>query len=75
MEIEYDSYMEANRTKFKRLRLSLNLERLPRRRPRDPEEDLVLMILAYRRWNKELQEGKIIEVSPNHYLIVQYLVR
>ena len=69
LEINYDSYMETNRNKFRQLCLALNSQRLPRRRPRDPEEELVLLIMAYRRWNRELREGKIIEISPNYYLI------
>lgn len=69
MEINYDVYMETNRKKFRQLCLALNSKRLPRRRPRDPEEELVLMIMAYRRWNREVREGKILEVSPNYYLI------
>ena len=61
--------METNRKKFRQLCLALNSPRLPRRRPRDPEEELVLLIMAYRRWNRELREGKIIALTPNHYLI------
>jgi hypothetical protein len=70
MKIDYDSYMQENKLKFKRLRLLLDSKRLPRRRPRDPEEELVLRILAYRRWNKELEEGRLIEVSPRRYRIL-----
>lgn len=62
--------MKKYRNKFRKLRLSLNLERLPRRRPRDPEEELVFMIMANRRWKRELAEGKLVEISPKKYTIL-----
>ena len=71
MKINYDEYMKKNRTKFKHLRLLLNTKRLPRRRPRDPEEELVLRIMAYNRWKKEIVEGKLIIISPKRYKIVK----
>ena len=49
----------------------MNSERLPRRKPRDPEEELVLRIMAYNRWKKELAEGKLIEISPKYYKIMK----
>ncbi|NVM02307.1 MAG: hypothetical protein HWN67_08215 [Candidatus Helarchaeota archaeon] len=62
--------MKNNEYKIKRLRFLWNLKRLPRRRPRDPEEELVLRLMGYNRWRKELEEGKLIELSPKKYKIV-----
>jgi len=71
MKINYDEYIENNQLKFKRLRLLLKPEHLPRRRPRDPEEELVLRLMASYRWQNELKEGKIIEKSPRRYKIIK----
>jgi hypothetical protein len=71
MKINYDEFTENNQPIFKRLRLLLNSKRLPRRRPRDPEEELVLRLMAYYRWQKELKEGNIIEETPRRYKIVK----
>ncbi|MHA1649308.1 MAG: hypothetical protein ACTSYB_03860 [Candidatus Helarchaeota archaeon] len=69
MKINYDKYMKENHRRIVRLRLSMNLKRLSRRKPRDPEEELVLRIMAYRRWEKQISEGKIIKVGPRRYRI------
>jgi len=61
--------MKNNGYKIKRLRLLRNSKRLPRRRPRDPEEEMVLRLMAYNRWKKELEEGKLIEISSKKYKI------
>ena len=68
--IDYETYIKEEYFKLKKLRLSLNLKRLPRRRPRDPDEEIVLMILARQRWQKELEEGKLQEISPKEYIIL-----
>lgn len=70
MKIDYDIYMKEEYVRLKKLRLSMNLERQPRRRPRDPDEELVLMILARARWQRELKEGKLKEISPKKYIIL-----
>ena len=70
MRINYDTFMKDNKDRIKRIRLLWNLKRLPRLRPRDPEEELVLRLMGYNRWRKELEEGKIIEISPKKYKIV-----
>jgi len=61
--------MKENHRRIVRLQLSRHLKRLPRRKSRDPEEELVLRIMAYRRWEKEVSEGKIIKVGPRRYRI------
>lgn len=71
MKINYDTYMKENEEKFTRLRLLSNPKRLPRRRPRDPEEEFVLILMAYRRWKKEIDKGGLIEKPPNKYIILK----
>ena len=69
MKVNYDTYMNKNKRRFVRLRLLLKKEPLSRRRPRDPEETTILQIMAARRWQKELETGRLLEVSPKRYRI------
>ncbi|MHA1266331.1 MAG: hypothetical protein ACTSRS_13950 [Candidatus Helarchaeota archaeon] len=69
MKIKYEEYSEVVRKKLIRLRLSVNSKRLPRRRPRDPEEELVLLIMADRRWKNELKKGRILKIGVRRYRI------
>ena len=71
MKINYDTYMKENQHKFTCLRLLSNPKRLPRRRPRDPEEEFVLILMAYRRWKREIDKGFIKEKSPRRYIILK----
>ncbi len=71
MKINFDTYIKENKQKFTRLRLLSNPKRLPRRRPRDPEEEFILILMAYRRWKKEIDEGRLLEKSPKRYIILK----
>jgi hypothetical protein len=43
------------------------LKRLPRPRPRDPQEEEVLNRLAHLRWNRWLQNGTIVILAPRRW--------
>lgn len=43
------------------------LKRLPRTRPRDPEEERVLNLLVRLRWQKWLASGKVQILSPRRW--------
>ncbi|MHA1301543.1 MAG: hypothetical protein ACTSO9_19140 [Candidatus Helarchaeota archaeon] len=62
--------MKNNKRRFKRLRFFLNEKRLPRLRLRDPDEELVFMLMAFKRWKKEMEQGNLIEISPKKFKIV-----
>ena len=70
MKVNYDEYITKNKGKFTRLRLMLKQDPQPRRRPRDPDEELILRRMALRRWQKELKDGNIIKLSPCRYRII-----
>jgi hypothetical protein len=43
------------------------LKRMPRTRPRDPEEEQVLNRLAHLRWNRWLQNGTLVILAPRRW--------
>ena len=65
--MRYDEYVRRNREKFTRIRLRLRPTRLPRRRPRDPEEERVLIKLAKAKRERWLREGKLQILGERHY--------
>lgn len=69
--VNFDTYWKEKRKEFVHLHYLLEPEHLPRRRPRDPEEELILRIMAKRRWEKEFEEGNLIKLAPNRYRIIR----
>lgn len=69
MRVNFDRYWKEKRKKFIQKHYLLEPDYLPRRRPRDPEEEFILCLMAKRRWEKELKEGKLIKISPKRYRI------
>jgi hypothetical protein len=43
------------------------LKRLPRTRPRDPEEEQLLRLLAQLRWNRWIQSGTLVILAPRRW--------
>jgi hypothetical protein len=69
IKVDYDEYMKKNKIKFHKMRLKLNLKRQPRTRPRDPDEERILMRLALIRWKREIEDGKLIKMGPRKYQV------
>lgn len=70
-KITYDSHIENLRRKSLRLYTKLEgsvFDRLNHtRKPRNPEEDLVLFLLDRRRWVEALKSGRIEKIAPRRY--------
>lgn len=43
------------------------LKRLPRTRPRDPEEERLLSLLVHLRWNRWIASGKLVILGPRRW--------
>ncbi|GBC97491.1 hypothetical protein HRbin16_03314 [bacterium HR16] len=43
------------------------LKRLPRTRPRDPEEERVLSLLVRLRWKRWIESGKLVILGPRRW--------
>lgn len=46
-----------------------DLKRLPRTRPRDPEEEQVLSLLVRLRWRRWIESGKVVILSPRRWRV------
>lgn len=67
-EVNYDNYAAENRIRFRRLLLEIG-EPQRRERPRDSDEARALFLLALRRKEKWLREGKLVEVGLREYIL------
>lgn len=70
--INAEEYIKKNKERFTRNRLRLisrALERPVRRRPRDEEEERVLIRLTGLRWEKWLKEGIIKKVGLRKFRV------
>ncbi|MBC7107079.1 MAG: hypothetical protein H5T97_14215 [Firmicutes bacterium] len=66
-ELNYDDYAR-NRIRFRRMLFRAGRPGR-RERPRDPEETLVLSLLARKRKEKWLREGRLVELGPREFLL------
>jgi len=64
--INYDEHVKR-RSEFTLKRLRAGWRRLPRRRPRDPEEEQVLLKMALERKRRWLETGKLEILGPREY--------
>jgi hypothetical protein len=64
--INYDEHVKR-RGEFTRKRLRARWRRLPRRRPRDPEEERLLLKMALERKRRWLETGKLEILGPREY--------
>lgn len=65
--IDYDTHKKENQAKFALRRLRAGVRRRARRRPRDPEEELVLLRMARDRRQAWLASGKLEVLGPRQY--------
>jgi len=65
--MDYDKHRKENQVKFTLKRLRAGLRRAPRRRSRDPEEELVLLKMARHRRQAWLASGKLEVLGPRQY--------
>lgn len=70
-KITYESHIENLRKKSLRLYTKLegtsSNKLIHTRKPRNPEEDLVLFLLDRRRWIEALKSGRIEKIAPRRY--------
>ena len=64
--INYDEHVKR-RSEFTLKRLRAGWRRLPRRRPRDPEEERILLKMALERKRRWLRTGKLEILGPREY--------
>ena len=64
--INYDEHAKQ-RGEFTRQRLRAGWRRLPRQRPRDPEEERLLLKMALERKRRWLETGKLEILGPREY--------
>ena len=64
--MNYDDYIKR-RGEFTLKRLRAGWRRLPRRRPRDPEEERLLLKMAMERKRRWLETGKLEILGPREY--------
>lgn len=65
-----DEYISQVRPRARRINLAAAAalpQRLPGRRPRDPEEERVLTHLAISSWNRALRSGLLEQIGPRRY--------
>jgi hypothetical protein len=68
MEVDYEEYVRANRTRFTVEVLKRgDTRRLPSRRRRDEEEERLLTYLDSVRWQRSVGEGKIVYLGERTY--------
>ncbi len=65
--IDYDRHKRENQIKFTLKRLQAGFRRRPRRRPRDPEEERILLKMAQHRRRAWLASGKLEVLGPRLY--------
>ena len=69
-KLNYDEYIEKMRKRSLRLRMASDACRdkpLHSGKARDPEENVVLFLLDYNRWQKALASGEIEKLGPRRY--------
>ncbi len=66
-QVDLAAYLEANGARVASLRLRAGGRRLPRTRPRSPEEAAILLRLDRVRWRRWLETGRIQWVGPRHF--------
>ncbi len=69
-KINYDEYVEKMRKKSIHLRMASDArvgKPLRSGKARDPEENVVLFLLDYNRWQKALASGEIEKLGPRRY--------
>ena len=64
--INYDEHAKQ-RGEFTRQRLRAGWRRQPRQRPRDPEEERLLLKMALERKRRWLETGKLEILGPREY--------
>ena len=64
--INYDEHVKR-RSEFTLKRLRAGWRRMPRRQPRDPEEERVLLKMALERKRRWLKTGKLEVLGPREY--------
>ncbi|MGI6129843.1 MAG: hypothetical protein ACOYEO_07115 [bacterium] len=65
-----DEYIRQVRPRARRINLAAAAalpQRLPRRRPRDPEEESILTRLAIFSWNRAIESGLLEQIEPRRY--------
>ena len=69
-KLNYDEYIEKMRKRSLRLYVANDARRdklLRSGKARDPEENVVLFLLDYNRWQKALASGEIEKLGPRRY--------
>jgi len=64
--IDYDEHVKR-RSEFTLKRLRAGWRRLPRQRPRDLEEERILLKMALERKRRWLETGKLEIIGPREY--------
>lgn len=65
--IEVDDWVREKSAEFALRRPIATRQEKIRRRPRDPEEEEILVLLIRKRWERWRAEGRIREVAPRRY--------
>jgi len=65
--INYDEYRKRRKSEFMLKRLRAGWRRGPRQRPRDPEEELLLLKMALCRRRAWIDEGRLEVLGPRRY--------
>ena len=69
-KLNYDEYIEKMRKQSLHLHVASDAHRgkpLRLGKVRDPEENVVLFLLDYNRWQKALASGEIEKLGPRRY--------
>lgn len=67
MRIRWDELPARRKEQLVELMERGELKRLPRTRPRDPEEEQVLSLLMRLRWKRWIESGKVVILSPRRW--------
>lgn len=67
MRIRWDELRARRKEQLVDLMERGELKRLPRTRPRDPEEEQVLSRLVRLRWKRWIESGKVVILDPRRW--------
>lgn len=65
--VQWSDLQARRREQFIAMMERGTLKRLPRTRPRDPEEERVLSLLVRLRWKRWIESGKLVILSPRRW--------
>ena len=68
-KINYDDFIAEKKEKYFEVPALFGRKRLAKRKPRDPEERNLLMMLDYERHKQWVRDGVLVEVGPRKYKV------